>query len=235
MLNSLIAFLSQLIFVLLRLVMQPKTVAEDPVNFFYGPSYDISSWDVHERYLWISELVLFCIIVIRFVATYQEERCAERVVRYFSFRAYYRSIYCKLFLECIKYHVMLWAGLLVGCMLGKQFGWNVSTDYQTLSLAVGTFFLSNTFFAGLAAYVISHRRQMRLSLLIYPCIPLVSAYVCSEKNRSFSKFWPGNWGIARRSQLLDTTGFPLLSCLAVELILIGIIACFYITSVPRER
>ena len=130
---------------------------------------------------------------------------------------------------------MLWAGLLVGCMLGKQFGWNVSTDYQTLSLAVGTFFLSNTFFAGLAAYVIFHRRQMRLSLLIYPCIPLVSAYVCSEKTRSFSKFWPGNWGIARRSQLLDTTGFPLLSCLAVELILIGIIACFYITFVPRER
>lgn len=225
-------FLIQLVMILLQanhrlhdpildLVVQGYGKLEDvfpfePLSYLYGKGYDGSGFQGLEQHMWLMNIALYCVMVIGKMTQYKEEYSYMIISRYKSFREYYRMVYFCFLKYTFVYQISLFLGALAGAMILQVTENTVSCQLFLVIMAQISLLIGNLFWGIFVLYFILHKNQWKWSMLIYPCVPIISLFIGEDLPARISNLFPGSWMMLARSNLMVAEGFSFWGVLLIE-------------------
>lgn len=220
---GMIVFAAQIIMLYIRSAEFSSNYANNPLLYIYGATKDTEQFKLLDVDLWLLNLTLYCLLVIRRVTFYHDRFAYMFLPRYKKYKVFYGKVYGQLFRDTLLYQVFLAAGAYAGCILIKRMGFWVVFETDIFVWANICMMVGNLFLGTAAAYCIFCIRSLRAAILIYPGIPVLSCFLGLKLSVSISSFMPGSWMMIARSDMLAEGGYGLYRVILLEVVLSVII------------
>lgn len=188
-----------------------------------GVSYKKKDWDITSLACNVLYHTVFALILGTGLWKDREENNEMSLVRYGSYRRYYRTVYQRAVITTLLYDVFSFGGLLAGEMTGTFINGNPAQT-QLLADMVSLYLCNHLLWALLITWSIIEKADMRLSFLLYPGIFLSTVLLSVSLPRQVNQWLPGNWMMLYRSDRYQKAGY------SRDAVRIGLLAAFILLT-----
>lgn len=217
-------FVLQILMLLIRATDFSMDSINNPMLYIYGKVNDSGSYKALDIDMWMINLILYGVMVIGKVSKYRNGNFYMIISRYKSFKSYYKMVYYQFVANTLCYQICLALGAICGLEFIRKTDFQITFHMQTFILAQTGMFLGNLFFGIIVVYVILRLNSLKLSIFIYPGIPILSFVAGMGLPACFSNFFPGNWLLLAKSSVLSEDGYNLAGVIVLEMLIFALVS-----------
>lgn len=215
--SCLICFV-QIIMLLVHSTQFSQDEIYQPLLYLYGKSNSLAGFYALEQNMWLINIALYCIMVIRKMVQYKEESSYIIIARYQSFREYYRKTYSYFIQYTIVYQIAVFLGALAGYAILSNVRTLAVLNWSQVMLSQFCLLMGNLFFGIILFWCIMQRNAEKWAIIIYPGVPVFALLSGEFMPEKVSNFIPGSWLMLARSRIFSDGGFVLWGVFLAETI-----------------
>ncbi|MCD7825188.1 MAG: hypothetical protein LUH14_04405 [Clostridiaceae bacterium] len=207
----------QIFMLLLDSIQFPDGDLYHPFKYLYGDGYDRAKFYALEQYMWLVNLSLYCVMVVKKMTQCREENSYFSIVRYSSFRRYYLSVYKSFVIYTAVYQAAVFSGALMGYSIVRAYRSVAGLNWYFLLMSQMLMLLGNLFFGVIMLYAILQKDAIKCAVVVYPGIPVIALLSKEYLPQAVNNLIPGNWMMLARSRELFGGGFSIGMAVVLEL------------------
>lgn len=196
------------------------------ISYLLGEEYDPKKWDWARLPLWCFLHAGFGIYLGVHLSRMQTENGYMSLMRYRSFRKYFQTVFVNTTILTLVYDVIMNASIIINTGLLYSL-WNKQPRWDLLGQIMALNLCSHLFWGSVSAFLIVVLNRMKEALVIYPGIVFWNLVVCAPFSESVCKWFPGNWTMLRRSEVLLEGGFSVATACGILLVLWVVISAIW--------